>query len=221
MPTTIELSIFCGDVVATDHTEEVSGSSMHGSGSIGTDVHRELWIRRHDGLERKFIFTNVDLPARQGQCVALLLDGVRPVALINFSTEQYVNLVALNQFELFGVAEAFAFAALLLAAGFTAPTGLVALSLGALAYGLAKHRARNAGSARCSRSSRRKCGRPSPIAGRVDAQSRAPSVTTTSVGSWGHSVSHPSPRIATRTFAMAALLVVWWRCSLSLFVDRY
>jgi hypothetical protein len=115
---------------------------MHGSGSIGTDVHRELWIRRHDGLERKFIFTNVDLPARQGQRVALLLDGVRPVALINFSTEQYVNLVALNQFELFGAAEAFAFAALLLAAGFTAPTGLVVLSLGALAYGLAKHRAR-------------------------------------------------------------------------------
>jgi hypothetical protein len=29
----------------------------------------------------------------------------RPVAFINFSTEQYVNLVALNQFELFGAAE--------------------------------------------------------------------------------------------------------------------
>lgn len=142
MPTTIQLSIFCGDVVATDHTEEVSGSSVHGSGSIGTDVHRELWIRRHDGLERKFSFTNVDLPARQGQRVALLLDGVRPVALINFSTEQYVNLVALNQYELFGAAEAFAFAALLVAAGFTAPAGVVALSLGAIAYGLVKHRAR-------------------------------------------------------------------------------
>ncbi len=111
MPTTIELSIFCGDVVATDHTEEVSGSSMHGSGSIGTDVHHELWIRRHDGLERKFRFTNVDLPARQGQRVALLLDGARPVALINFSTEQYVNLVALNQFELFGLEGAAATAA--------------------------------------------------------------------------------------------------------------
>jgi hypothetical protein len=142
MPTTIELSIFCGDVVATDHTEEVSGSSVHGSGSIGTDVHRELWIRRHDGLERKFIFTNVDLPARQGQRVALLLDGVRPVALINFSTEQYVNLVALNQFELFGAAEAFAFAALLIVAGFTAPAGVVALLLVTMVYGLVKHRAR-------------------------------------------------------------------------------
>src|SRR6202521_1817256 len=142
MPTTIELSIFCGDVVATDHTEEVSGSSMHGSGSIGTDVHRELWIRRHDGLERKFSFPNVGLPARQGQRVALLLDGARPVAIINFSTEQYVNLVALNQFELFGAAEAFAFAALLIVAGFTAPTGFVALLLGAMAYGLVKHRAR-------------------------------------------------------------------------------
>src|ERR1700674_159379 len=142
MPTTIELSIFCGDVVATDHTEEVSGSSVHGSGSIGTDVHRELWIRRHGGLERKFSFTNVDLPARQGQRVALLLDGARPVALINFSTAQYVNLVALNQFELFGAAEAFAFAALLIVAGFTAPTGVVALLLGAMAYGLVKHRAR-------------------------------------------------------------------------------
>jgi hypothetical protein len=142
MPATIELSIFCGDVVATDHTEEVSGSSMHGSGSIGTDVHRELWIRRRDGLERKFSFTNVDVPARQGQRVALLLDGVRPVALINFSTEQYVNLVALNQFELFGAAEAFAFAALLIVAGFTAAAGVIALLLGAIAYGLVKRRAR-------------------------------------------------------------------------------
>jgi hypothetical protein len=74
--------------------------------------------------------------------VALLLDGVRPMALINFSTEQYVNLVALNQFELFGAAEAFAFAALLVVAGFTAPAGVIALLLGAIAYGLVKHRAR-------------------------------------------------------------------------------
>ena len=115
---------------------------MDGSGSIWTDVHRELWIRRHDGLERNFSFTNVDLPARQGQRVALLLDGARPVALINFSTEQYVNLVALNQFELLGAAEAFAFAALLVVAGFTAPAGLVALSLTTMVYGLVKHRAR-------------------------------------------------------------------------------
>ena len=138
----VEFSIFCGDVVATDHTEEVSGSSMDGSGSIWTDVHREVWIRQHDGLERKFSFTNVDVPARQGQRVALLLDDARPVALINFSTEQYLNLVALNQFELFGAAEAFAFAALLIAAGFTAPAGVVALLLGAMAYGLVKHGAR-------------------------------------------------------------------------------
>ena len=142
MSTTIELSIFCGDVVATDDIEEVSGASMHGNGSIWTDLHRELWIRQHNGLERKFNFTNIDVPARQGQRVALLLDGARPVALINFSTEQYVNLIALNQFELFDAAEAFAFAALLIAAGFTAPTGFVALLLGAMAYGLVKHRAR-------------------------------------------------------------------------------
>jgi hypothetical protein len=138
----VEFSIFCGDVVATDHTEEVSGSSMDGSGSVWTDVHREVWIRQRDGLERKFRFTNTDVPARQGQRVALLLDSARPVALINFSTEQYVNLVALNQFELFGAAEAFAFAALLIGAGFTAPAGVVVLLVGAMAYGLVKHRAR-------------------------------------------------------------------------------
>jgi hypothetical protein len=83
----------------------------------------------------------VDVPARQGQRVALLLDA-RPVAFINFSTEQYVNLVALNQFELFGAAEVFAFAALLIAAGFTAPAGVVVLLLGTVAYGLVKNRAR-------------------------------------------------------------------------------
>jgi hypothetical protein len=129
MPMPVEFSIFCGNVVATDHTEQVSGSSVHGNGSIGTDVHREVWIRQHDGLERKFSFTNIDVPARQGHRVALLLDGARRVAFINFSTEQYANLVALNQFELFGAAEAFAFAAMLIAAGFTAPAGVVALLL--------------------------------------------------------------------------------------------
>jgi hypothetical protein len=138
----VKLSMVCGDVVATDHTEEVSGTSMDGSGYIWTDIQREVWIRQDDGLERKFGFTNIDVPARQGQRVVLLLDGTRPVALINFSTEQYLNLVALNQFELFGAAEAFTFAALLIVAGLTAPAGLVALSLGTLAYGLAKHRAR-------------------------------------------------------------------------------
>ncbi len=39
----VEFSIFCGDVVATEHTEEVSGPSMHGNGSMWTDVHREVW----------------------------------------------------------------------------------------------------------------------------------------------------------------------------------
>ncbi len=138
----VEFSLFCGEVVATDHTEEVSGSSMDGSGFISTDVHRDVWVRQRDGLERKFSLTNVDVPARQGQRVALLLDGGRPVALINFSTEQYVNLVALNQFELFGAAEAFAFAAMLIVAGFTAPAGLVALLLATMVYGLVKHYAR-------------------------------------------------------------------------------
>jgi Arm DNA-binding domain len=51
-------------------------------------------------------------------------------------------LGALHQFELFGAAEAFAFAALLIAAGFTAPAGVVVLLLGTVAYGLVKHRAR-------------------------------------------------------------------------------
>ena len=138
----VDFSLFCGEVVATDHSEEVSGSSMDGSGYIWTDVHREVWIRQRDGLERKFSFTNIDVPARQGQRVALLLDGARPVALINFSSEQYVNLVALNQFELFGAAEAFAFAALLIVAGLTAPGGLVALLLSTMVYGLVKQRAR-------------------------------------------------------------------------------
>ena len=63
MPMRVEFSLLCGDVVATDHAEEVSGSSMDGSGSIWTDVHRDVWIRQHDGLERKFSFTNVDAGA--------------------------------------------------------------------------------------------------------------------------------------------------------------
>jgi len=138
----VKLAQFCGEVVATDHLEEVSGTSMDGTGYTWTDVHRQVWIRSRDGRERQFTFTNVDVPARTGHRVALLLDGDRPVALINFSTDQCINLVALKQFELFGAAEAFAFAALLVAAGFTAPSGLAILSIGTIAYALVKYRAR-------------------------------------------------------------------------------
>lgn len=138
----MEFARFCGDVVATDNLEEVSGSSMHGNGSIWTDVHREVWIRPWDGRERRFTFTNIDIPARTGHRVTLLLGDGRPVALINFSTEQYVNLVALNQIELFSATEVFGFAALLIAAGFTAPVGLVVLLMSTVAFGLVKLRAR-------------------------------------------------------------------------------
>jgi hypothetical protein len=138
----VKLVQFCGEVVATDHAEEVSGTSMDGTGYTWTDVHRQVWIRSGDGRERQFTLTNVDVPARTGHRVTLLLDADRPVALINFSTEQYINLVALKQFGLFGAAEAFAFAALLVAAGFTAPAGLAMLSIGTIAYGLIKDRAR-------------------------------------------------------------------------------
>jgi hypothetical protein len=138
----MELVQLCGEVVATDHVEEVSGTSMDGTGYTWTDVQRQVWIRSEDGRERQFTFTNVDVPARTGHRVTLLLDAERPVALINFSTRQYINLVKLKQFELFGATEAFAFAALLVAAGFTAPAGLVILSIGAIAYALVKDRAR-------------------------------------------------------------------------------
>jgi hypothetical protein len=138
----MELVQFSGEVVETDHLEEVSGTSMDGTGFTWTDVDRQVWIRSGDGRERKFTFTNVDVPARTGHRVTLLLDAERPVALINFSTRQSVNLVKLKQFELFGATEAFAFAALLVAAGFTAPAGLEILSVGTIAYGLIKDRAR-------------------------------------------------------------------------------
>ena len=134
----IELSKFSGEVVASGHVEEVSGLAANGSGSTWTDVHREIWIRPWRGLERRFIFTNVDVPVRKGHRVAVLLWGRRPLAVINFSTEQYVNLVSPRQFELFSAAEAFGFAALLIAAGLTGPAGLATLFTSAGAYALAK-----------------------------------------------------------------------------------
>jgi hypothetical protein len=132
------ISHFCGEVVATDHVEEISGLTANGSGSTWTDIHRELWIRPWQGTERRFTFTNTDVPARKGHRVSLLLGGGRPLALINFSTEQYVNLVALRQFELFGAIEAFGFAALLIWAGLAGSFGLVALLVGSAAYGSIK-----------------------------------------------------------------------------------
>ena len=133
------ISHFCGEIVATDHVEEISGLTANGSGSTWTDIHRELWIRPWQGTERRFTFTNTDVPARQGHRVTLLLGGGRPVALINFSTEQYVNLVTPRQFELFGATEAFGFAALLIWAGLAGPAGLVALLVGSAAYGSIKY----------------------------------------------------------------------------------
>jgi hypothetical protein len=132
------ISTFSGEVVAADHVEEVSGITANGSGSTWTDVHRELWIRPPRGAERRFTFTNVDVPARMGHRVTLLTGNERPLAIVNFSTEQYVSLIRLQQFELFGAAEAFTFAALLVGAGLTGPPALVALAAGTTVYGLFK-----------------------------------------------------------------------------------
>src|SRR5881397_3333520 len=106
----------------------------NGSGSTWTDVHREIWVRPAHGTERRFTFTNVDVPARTGHHVSLLLDDGKPLALVNFSTQQYVNLVSRRQFELFGAIETFAFAALLIGAGLGGAGGLVILAVGAAAY---------------------------------------------------------------------------------------
>lgn len=133
-----DISSFSGEVVDTDHLEEVSGLMANGSGSTWTDVHREIWVRPTCGTERRFTFTNADIPARVGHQVTLLLGGGKPLALVNFSTQQYVNLVARRQFWLFGASEAFAFAALLIGAGLAGAAGLVALTVGAAVYGAAK-----------------------------------------------------------------------------------
>ena len=134
-----DITTFSGEVVETDHLEEVSGMTVSGSGSTWTDVHRELWVRPFEGAERRFIFTNTDLPARTGHQVTLLLDGTGwPLALVNFSTQQYVNLVVRRQFELFGAAEAFAFAALLIGAGLAGVTGLVTLGTSTAVYSAVK-----------------------------------------------------------------------------------
>lgn len=137
-----EISKFSGEVVDTDHLEEVSGLTVSGSGSTWTDVHREIWVRPSSGIERRFTFINATVPARKGHRVTLLLGGGRPLALINFSAEQYVNLVAPHQFELFGAAEAFAFAAMLVVAGLVGVYALEALAVVAAAYGLIKWLAR-------------------------------------------------------------------------------
>ena len=134
-----DISTFSGEVVETDHLEEVSGMTVSGSGSTWTDIHRELWVRPLEGTERRFTFTNTNLPARKGHQVSLLLTTTgRPLALVNFSTQQYINLVMRRQFELFGAIEMFAFAALLIAAGLAGVTGLVALAAGTAVYSAVK-----------------------------------------------------------------------------------
>jgi hypothetical protein len=133
-----DISTFSGEVVETDHVEEVSGQMMSGSGSIWTDAHRELWIRPSGGTEHRFMFTNVAVPARKGHRVTVLTGAGRSLAVINFSTKQYVNLVKPRDFELFGAAEAFVFAALLVGTGLTGVAALLTLAIAAGAYGVLK-----------------------------------------------------------------------------------
>ena len=133
-----DISTFSGEVVETDHIEEVSGEMMSGSGSTWTDVHRELWIRPSHGSERRFTFKNVAVPARKGHRVTLLIGAGRPLAIINFSTEQYLNLVTPPDFELFGATEVFTFAALLVGAGLIGLAGVAWLAVGAAVYALVK-----------------------------------------------------------------------------------
>ena len=133
-----DISTFSGEVVETAHVEEVSGQMMSGSGSTWTDVHRELWLRPSGGTERRFTFTNVAVPARKGHRVTVLIGAGKPLAIVNFSTEQYLNLIKPRDFELFGATEALVFAALLVAAGLTGLAGLIALLIGAATYGLLK-----------------------------------------------------------------------------------
>ena len=133
-PTRNDISSFSGEVVETNHLEEVSGLTVSGSGSTWTDVHREIWVRPRNGAERSFTFTNGAVPARKGHRVTLLLGDGQPLALINFSAEVYVNLVSTRHFELFGAAEAFAFAGLLIAAGMNGSAGLLALLVSTPVY---------------------------------------------------------------------------------------
>jgi hypothetical protein len=133
-----DISTFSGDVIETDHIEEVSGQTLSGSGSTWTDVRRELWIRPSQGAERRFTFTNVAVPARKGHRVTVLIGAGRPVAIINFSAEQYVNFVRPRDFELFGATEAFVFAALLVGGSWSGPAWLAGLGISAVGYGLLK-----------------------------------------------------------------------------------
>ena len=73
-----DISSFSGEVVDAGHLEEVSGLTVSGSGSTWTDVHREIWVRPWNGVERRFTFTNANVPARKGHRVTLLLDGDDP-----------------------------------------------------------------------------------------------------------------------------------------------
>ena len=133
-----DISTLSGEVVETDHIEEVSGEMMSGSGSTWTDVHRELWIRPSHGTERRFTFKNVAVPARKGHRVTVLIGAGRPIAIVNFSIEQYINLVTPRDFELFGATEAFAFAVLVVCAGLIGLAALTALIVAAGAYGSVK-----------------------------------------------------------------------------------
>ena len=137
-----DISTFSGEVVDTDHVEEVSGQTVSGSGSTWTDVHRELWIRPSRGTERRFTLTNMAVPARKGHRVTLLLEGGRPLAIINFSTEQYLNLVTPSDFDLVEATEVFVFAALLVGVGVIGLAGLASLAIAASVYVLLKWRAR-------------------------------------------------------------------------------
>ena len=131
------ISNFSGEVVVPIMSRRSPGlrpTEVDRRGPISTE---RSGIRPWQGTERRFTFTNTDVPARKGHRVTLLLGGGRPLALINFSTEQYVNLVTPRQFESSAPSRR-SDSHLVNRAGLAGSGGLVALLVGSAAYGSIK-----------------------------------------------------------------------------------
>ena len=62
-------------------------------GGISPTLHQEIWIKEQDGTETHIhLIDEVDVPLRKGHLIKAIFFEGRPVGLINFSTNKYINL---------------------------------------------------------------------------------------------------------------------------------
>lgn len=60
-------------------------------------LHYEIWVRTDNGMEKRIKLFDFDMPIRKGHLLAVIYKNEKEAAILNFTTEQYVNLCPIEK----------------------------------------------------------------------------------------------------------------------------